>query len=149
MCLWDLHNYLPSNVLTKVDRATMAASVEGREPLLDHRVVEFAFSLPFMLRRGSLGSKHVLRRILYSHVPRGLIERPKQGFAPPMEAWLSGPMRPMLSEYLDPDRLSAQGLIDPRVVKPVLKRFDAGDQSVTQRLWLLLALQLWHARWME
>ena len=65
MCLWDLHNYLPDDILVKVDRATMAVSIEGREPLLDHRIAEFAFRLPLHLRRGSLGPKHILRKILY------------------------------------------------------------------------------------
>src|SRR6185295_16324067 len=77
MCLWDLDYYLASDVLAKVDRSTMALSIEGREPMLDHRLVEFAYSMPFRLRRGELGSKHMLRKILYKHVPRELIDRPK------------------------------------------------------------------------
>ena len=68
----------------------MAVSIEGREPLLDHRLVEFAFSLPFNLRCGALGSKHLLRKVLYKHVPRNLIDRPKKGFAAPIGRWMSG-----------------------------------------------------------
>ena len=80
MCLWDLHNYLPGDILTKVDRATMATSIEGREPLIDHRLVEFAFRLPAQMRRGSLGPKHLLRKVLYKHVPARDRRSPEDGF---------------------------------------------------------------------
>ena len=86
--LWDFEHYLPEDILTKVDRTTMAVSIEGREPLLDHRLVEFAFNLPPRLRRGPLGPKHLLKKILYSYVPRELVDRPKQGFAIPLDSWL-------------------------------------------------------------
>ena len=149
MCLWDLHNYLPGDILTKVDRATMHASIEGREPLLDHRLVEFAFSLPFQLRQGALGPKHLLRKVLYRHVPRALIDRPKQGFGIPLGRWLTGSMRSLVSDYLAPARIHAQGLLDPGMVARMVRRLDAGDPAAVNRVWLLLAFQLWHARWME
>jgi asparagine synthase (glutamine-hydrolysing) len=149
MCLWDLDHYLPGDVLTKVDRSTMAVSIEGREPLLDHRLVEFAFSLPFQLRRGSLGPKHLLRKVLYRHVPRDLIDRPKQGFAAPIGDWMSGALKPLLDHYLDPARIAQQGVLNPQLVRTVRRRFDAGDPYSVQRVWLLLAFQLWYARWME
>jgi asparagine synthase (glutamine-hydrolysing) len=149
MCLWDLGHYLPGDILAKVDRTTMAVSIEGREPLLDHRLVEFAFALPYNLRRGSLGSKHLLRKVLYRHVPRDLIERPKTGFAPPIGRWMAGAFKPMLDHYLDPQRIAQQGILDPSIVQTVRQRFTAGDPFSVQRVWLLLAFQLWHARWME
>ena len=149
MCLWDLDYYLASDVLAKVDRSTMALSIEGREPMLDHRLVEFAYSLPFRLRRGELGSKHLLRKVLYKHVPRELIERPKAGFTPPIARWMSGALRSLLNEHLNPVRIARQGLLDPAMVQTVRRRFEAGDPFSVQRVWLLLAFQLWHARWME
>jgi asparagine synthase (glutamine-hydrolysing) len=148
LCLWDLHHYLPGDVLTKVDRATMAVSIEGREPLLDHRLVEFAFSLPFGMRRGPLGAKHLLKKVLYRHVPRALMERPKHGFAVPVKEWLAGDLRGLVRELLDPVRIASQGVFDPKAVREYRKRFDAGDKSVRERVWLLVAFQLWHRRWM-
>ena len=149
MRLWDLENYTSADILTKVDRATMAAGIEAREPLLDHRVVAFALSLPDRLRGGPLGAKHLLRRVLYRHVPRELIERPKMGFAPPIGRWMSGTLKPLLGQYLDHRRITQQGLLDPAIVKQVRQRFDAGDVGSVHRVWLLLAFQMWHARWME
>lgn len=148
LCLWDLHNYLPGDILTKVDRATMAVSIEGREPFLDHRLVEFAFSLPFGLRRGPLGGKHILKKILYRHVPRPLVDRPKRGFGVPVKHWLAGDLGHLVSEYLDPNLLTRQGLFDVEMVRGYVKRLRAGDVGVRQRVWLLVAFQMWYQRWM-
>lgn len=149
MRLWDLENYTSACILTKVDRATMAAGIEAREPLLDHRVVAMALSLPDRLRGGPLGAKHLLRKVLYRQVPRELIERPKMGFSPPIGRWMSGTLKPLLDQYLDHRRITQQGILDPVVVSQVRQRFDAGDAGSVQRVWLLLAFQMWHARWME
>jgi asparagine synthase (glutamine-hydrolysing) len=149
MRLWELEHYTSADILTKVDRATMAAGIEAREPLLDHRVVAMALSLPDRLRGGPLGAKHLLRKVLYRHVPRALIERPKMGFSPPIGRWMSGALKSLLDQYLDDRRITQQGLLDPVVVKQVRFRFEAGDARSVQRIWLLLAFQMWHARWME
>ena len=149
MRLWDLENYTSACILTKVDRATMAAGIEAREPLLDHRVVAMALSLPDRLRGGPLGAKHLLRKVLYRRVPRELIERPKMGFSPPIGRWMSGTLKPLLDQYLDHRRITRQGLLDPAVVRRARQRFDAGDEGSVQRVWLLLAFQMWHARWMD
>ena len=149
LCLWDLDYYLPGDILAKVDRTTMAVSIEGREPMLDHRLVEFAFALPYKLRSGALGTKHLLRKVLYKHVPRALIDRPKRGFTAPIGRWMSGALKPLLDHHLDPRRIAEQGVLDAAVVQAVRRRFEAGDPHSVQRTWLLLAFQLWHARWME
>jgi asparagine synthase (glutamine-hydrolysing) len=148
LCLWDLHNYMPGDVLTKVDRATMAVSIEGREPLIDHRLVEFAYSLPFEMRRGTLGAKHLLKKVLYRYVPRELVDRPKRGFGVPVKPWLASDLLPLVREHLDARELSRQGLFDPALVARWLTRLQAGDASVQQRVWLLVAFQMWHRRWM-
>lgn len=149
LCLWDLHNYLPGDVLVKVDRATMAVSIEGREPLIDHRLAEFAFSLPFSLRRGSLGTKHLLKAVLYRHVPKAMVDRPKRGFAVPIKHWLADSLKSLVDEHLSPDRLARDGLFDPAMVAAYLRRLRAGDAGVRQRVWILLAFQMWHSRWMS
>ncbi len=149
MCLWDFHHYLPEDVLTKVDRTTMAVSLEGREPMLDHRIAEFAFRLPLHLRRGELGPKHILKRILYRHVPRELVDRPKQGFTIPLEAWLRGDMKDLVREHLSEDRVRRAGLFNPRVVQDLVDDFYGGDGKLTVMLWHLLAFEMWRSRWME
>jgi asparagine synthase (glutamine-hydrolysing) len=146
-CLWDLHHYLPGDILPKVDRATMAVSIEGREPLLDHRLVEFAFALPFRFRRNSKGSKHLLRKVLYKYIPREHLDRPKQGFGIPLPQWLRN-MRGLLDQHIEPGAIASQGIFDPKVVGHVLKRFRAGDRLMEHKVWLLLAFQMWRARWM-
>jgi asparagine synthase (glutamine-hydrolysing) len=148
LCLWDLHNYLPGDVLAKVDRATMALSIEGREPLIDHRLVEFAVSIPFGLRHGPLGAKHLLKTVLYRYVPRRLVDRPKRGFAVPIKEWLGTDLQELVREHLNARTLADQGLFDPQLVQRYLARLWAGDKSVQQRAWLLLAFQMWHRRWM-
>jgi len=147
LCLWDLHHYMPGDVLTKVDRATMAVSIEGREPLIDHRLVEFAFSVPFEMRRGALGPKHLLKKVLYRHVPQALVDRPKRGFGVPVKQWLAGDLKGLVAEHLDPHLVKEQALFDPAMVQGYVKRLHAGDVSVRQRVWLLVAFQMWHRRW--
>jgi asparagine synthase (glutamine-hydrolysing) len=147
MCLWDLHNYLPGDVLAKVDRATMAASIEGREPLIDHRLVEFAFRLPLSLRRGPLGPKHLLRKILYRYVPRELVDRPKMGFGIPLAEWLRGDLRYLVDEHLDPRSIRQQGILDPACVERAVKAFRLNDEHSTNKVWSLLAFQLWREQW--
>jgi asparagine synthase (glutamine-hydrolysing) len=147
MCLWDLHHYLPGDVLTKVDRTTMAVSLEGREPMLDHRLVEYALRLPTHLRRGALGRKHVLKKILYRHVPRALVDRPKQGFAIPLERWLRDDLRALTTDYLASARVRSAGILDDSVVQRVVGGFYAGDSKATTHLWYLLAFEMWREEW--
>jgi len=129
----------------------MATGLEGREPLLDHRLVEFAFRLPLALRRGSLGTKHLVRKILYRHVPRELIDRPKQGFAIPLGRWLRGELAPLLDQYLEPRRVKDAGIFDPEGVRRAVANFREGwtanERLDVQKVWLLLAFEMWRSRW--
>jgi asparagine synthase (glutamine-hydrolysing) len=147
----DLRHYLPDDILAKVDRTTMAAGLEGREPMLDHHLVEFALRLPLHLRRGPLGTKHLLRRVLYKYVPRELIERPKQGFAIPLATWLRGELAPLIDDYLSPPRIRDGGLLDPDAVRRAVANFREGgpgnDRLDVQKVWLLLAFEMWRSRW--
>jgi len=115
--------------------------------------VEFALRLPLSLRRGSLGPKHLARRILYKYVPRELLERPKQGFAVPLAPWLRGELAPLVHEYLSPQRIREGGLLDPDRVARAVANFREGgpgnDRLDTQKLWYLLAFEMWREKWMR
>ena len=151
MARCDLRYYLPDDVLAKVDRTTMATGLEGREPLLDHRLVDFALRLPPEMRRGALGTKHLLRKVLYRLVPRELIDRPKQGFSIPLSSWLRGELAPLLDNYLDPRRIREAGLFDPAMVSQAVSNFRDGgvdnDRLDVQKVWLLVAFEMWRDRW--
>ena len=127
----------------------MAVSIEGREPFLDHRLVEFAFGLPFRFRRSTGGPKHLLRKVLYKYVPREYLDRPKQGFGVPIGQWLAGDLRVLIDQYLEPSLIAAQGIFNAEFVGRLLARFRAGDSLTEHKVWLLLAFQMWHARWLS
>ena len=144
MCLWDLHNYLPDDILVKVDRATMAVSIEGREPLLDHRIAEFAFRLLLHLRRGSLGPKHILRKILYKvRSQRKIVDRPKMGFGVPLLDWSRGDMK-LLDRRLSRSReCQVAGPARSRSGRADGEDIPAGRRPRQGRIWTLLAFQMW------
>jgi len=148
----DIRHFLPDDILVKVDRTTMATGLEGREPLLDHRLAEFALRLPMRLRRGPLGAKHLLRRVLYKLVPREILERPKQGFGIPLAGWLRGELAPLVHDYLAPQRIRDAGILDPDMVARAVTNFRDGgtgnDRLDMQKLWYLIAFELWRERWM-
>ena len=125
----------------------MAVSIEGREPLLDHRLAEYAFRLPLRLRRGRLGSKHVLKSILYRYVPRPLVDRPKQGFRIPLENWLRNDLREFVNEYLADARIRSGGIMEPKFVRQLVNNFYAGNGYLTSSIWYILAFEMWRERW--
>ncbi|MGE0706435.1 MAG: asparagine synthase (glutamine-hydrolyzing) [Planctomycetota bacterium] len=138
----DLLTYLPDDLLTKVDRASMAASLEVRVPLLDHTLVERALRLPPEQRQG----KAPLRRLLAELVPRALWERPKGGFAVPLGPWLRGPLRPWAEALLAPERLAREEVLRPGPVRAAWTRLLAGRDEEAQRVWAVLAFQAWWER---
>jgi asparagine synthase (glutamine-hydrolysing) len=144
--LTDLTNYLPDDILAKVDRASMAVSLEARVPLLDHRVVEFAWRLPlkFKLRRGK--TKWALRQILYRYVPAELVERPKMGFTMPVDLWLRSQLREWAEDLLSPECLGRHGYL---AVKPVRDKWEehvSGSRNWQYLLWPVLMFQAWIAQ---
>lgn len=139
----DMTFYLPDDVLAKVDRAAMAVSLETRVPFLDHCIVEFALSLPleFKLRNGT--GKAILRELLYRHVPRALVDRPKKGFGVPLGAWLRGPLRDWAFDLLEPARLNSDGLFDSNAVLAAFDEHLSGRRDRHNDLWPVLMVQQW------
>jgi asparagine synthase (glutamine-hydrolysing) len=139
----DLLTYLPNNNLTKVDRAAMANSLETRVPLLDHRVVNFALSLPieYKLRDGI--DKWVLRQVLYKHVPKTLIERPKMGFGVPLASWLRGPLKDWGESLLSAKRLDEEGFFDSKIVRSKWIEHLSGQRNWENQLWDVMVFQSW------
>lgn len=145
--LRDLLGYLPDDILTKVDRATMAFSLEGREPLLDHRLIEFAWSLPLKFKvRGTTG-KWLLRRLLRRYVPQALVSGPKMGFGIPLGDWLRGPLRDWAEALIDEKRLRDEGTFDARLVHQRWKEHLDGTRPWEFHLWDVLIFQAWRDTW--
>ncbi|WP_461210625.1 asparagine synthase (glutamine-hydrolyzing) [Desulfocurvus sp. DL9XJH121] len=143
MMAMDMQTYLPGDVLTKVDRASMAVSLEARVPLIDHKVAEFALSLPLAMKIKNGRGKHLLRRVLARHVPEALVDRPKQGFGIPIDAWLRGPLKDWARDLLAEDRLRRQGYLTPGPVQKRLRDHLAGRSNGQYHLWGLLMFQAW------
>lgn len=147
MTLYDLVRYLPDDILVKVDRAGMAASLELRSPLLDHRIVEWAWRLPFAMKARGRASKWILRQVLHRYVPPRLVDRPKAGFAVPLDRWLRGPLRDWAEDLLRADRIEAAGL-RPAPIRDAWRRHLAG-MAEQHRLWAVLMLVAWRKRWVR
>jgi asparagine synthase (glutamine-hydrolysing) len=139
----DMTGYLPGDILVKLDRATMAASLEGRCPFLDHRVVEFAWRLPTDIKVYKGQGKWLLRRLLRRYLPEALFERPKQGFNVPVGAWLAGPLRGWAEELLATARIRREGFLDPERVQASWREHLSGRRDRAGELWAVLMIEAW------
>jgi asparagine synthase (glutamine-hydrolysing) len=149
MMFADTKTYLPDDILVKVDRAAMANSLETRVPFLDHRVVEFAWNLPMSLKIREGKGKWILREVLYRHVPKNLIERPKMGFGVPLDAWLRGPLREWATDTLSSDNLDKHGLLNKSAIHQKLHEHLSGNKNWQYQLWDVLMFQNWFDRYQK
>ncbi len=145
----DVHTYMVDDILTKVDRMSMAVSLEAREPLLDHRLLEFAASVPISLKLREGRSKYLLRRVLDRRVPRSILERGKRGFEAPIGEWLRGPLAPMVDALLGDGRLRARGLFNDREISRLWTEHRERRADHRHRLWQLVMLELWFRQFVD
>ena len=140
----DIKTYLVDDILTKVDRMSMAVSLEARVPLLDYRIVELAVNLPpqMKLQRGE--TKRILRQVMKGRLPDAVLNKPKQGFSIPLKHWLRGPLKPMMTDLLSPDSVRARGYFEPECVSRWTSEHLSGAANHSHRLWGLMVLELWH-----
>lgn len=144
----DYKTYLPDDILVKVDRATMSVSLEGREPFLDHRIVEFVSRLPseYKIRNGE--KKWLLKQIAYKYLPKSLIDRPKKGFSVPIFRWLKKELKEYLTYYLSERRLKENGILDYKKVIKLRDQYLNGKKIDIHKLWFLLIFEMWREKWL-
>ncbi len=145
--LLDFHTYLPEDILTKVDRASMAASLETRVPLLDHRIVEFAYSLPLNLRYKRGIRKYLLKKLLYKYLPTKFFKRPKKGFGIPLDECIRGGAKPYIKDYLNPAKIKKEEMFNHKFVGEIVNKHLSGKYNYQYPIWTLLQFQLWKERY--
>ena len=143
----DFNVWLPDNILTKVDRASMSVGLEAREPLLDHRVVRFASRIPLYLKYRNGESKYFLKKVLSRHIPAELYNRPKTGFVGPMDSWLRGKLRPLVMDHLSANEIKKSGFFNTEEVLRWTDKFYNDSSVKPDRIWNLLMFQMWYERW--
>ena len=147
MSLFDLLGYLPGDILTKVDRASMGVALEARVPILDHRVVEFAARVPMSMKVRNGSTKWLLRQVLDRHVPHELTDRPKMGFGVPIEQWMRNELREWCDDLLSPSVIRSQGYLDADLVERMWREYLAGETNWNYYLWDILMFQAWLENW--
>jgi asparagine synthase (glutamine-hydrolysing) len=142
----DIKTYLAEGILTKVDRMSMAVSLEVRVPLLDHRIVEFALNLPSSMKIKGYKTKHLLRQVMKSRLPKAVLNKPKEGFSIPLKNWLRGELRPLMHDLLSRDTIHRRGYFSPACVDKWIQEHVSGKVNHSHRLWALMVFELWHSQ---
>ena len=145
----DVKSYLCDNILTKVDRMSMAVSLEARVPFLDRELVELAFRIPSQYKVDRGKTKVLLKTLAARRVPHDCVYRPKEGFSIPIKQWLKTQFRPILEDYLQPDILKEQGLFEPKIVEQLKQEHFANKANHSHLLWSLIVFQAWYRRWFK
>ena len=145
----DYQTYLLDDILQKVDRASMTASLEGREPFLDHRIIEWAAQLPDNFKYNNGNKKYILKEIVHQYIPKNLMDRPKMGFAIPIENWLTIDLKDKVFYYLSDDRIQHQGIFNVDYIRKIKLEFYEGKKEFALKLWYSLMFQMWYEKWME
>jgi len=140
----DFKTYLPDDILTKVDRATMAVGLEGRDPFLDQKIIEYAVSLPLEYK---YPNKNILKKILSKYLPKELFDRPKMGFGIPIDTWFKEELSFLAKKYLNPERIEQEGIFNSQIISKELNSFEKGKVNFN-RLWLILMFQMWKEKWL-
>jgi len=142
----DYKTFMVDDVLTKVDRATMSVSLEGREPLLDHRIVEYMAKVPVALKYKNRQGKYLARQILYKHIPQALVDKPKAGFQVPLQEWLQSDLKHLVEKYLDRDKMDDE-IFDVEEIERIKKELFLGNHIEVNKVWFILMYEMWKEKW--
>ncbi|MFZ1527338.1 MAG: asparagine synthase (glutamine-hydrolyzing) [Ferruginibacter sp.] len=145
----DYETYLPDDILQKVDRATMSVSLEGREPFLDQRIIEWAATLPLSYKYNKGNKKYILKEIVHKYIPKELMNRPKMGFGIPIENWLMNDLKKFTDYYFDPVFIKNQGIFNNNEIQKIFSSFYHGKKERAEKIWYLLMFQMWYDKWMN
>jgi asparagine synthase (glutamine-hydrolysing) len=145
----DYQTYMLDDILQKVDRATMTASLEGREPFLDQHIVQWAAQLPTEYKYNKGNKKYIIKEIVAKYIPREMMDRPKMGFAIPLESWLKTDLKYLTDDYLNPNLIEKQGIFKVEEVQKITKSFHDGKAESLFKIWYLLVFQMWYKKWMN
>jgi asparagine synthase (glutamine-hydrolysing) len=145
----DYQSYLPDDILQKVDRATMSCSLEGREPFLDHMVIEWGARLPDGFKYFNGERKYILKQLVHKYVPKEMMDRKKMGFSIPISKLLSSDLKDLLYSYLDDSMLRKHGLFNIQYVNKMLQEFIGGKEGHYLKLWHILIFQMWYEKWVD
>jgi hypothetical protein len=144
----DYKTYQIDDILTKVDRATMSVSLEGREPLLDHRIIEFVSQLPSSYKIKDGNKKYILKSIVHDYIPKELMDRPKMGFSIPLNEWFGDELKKYVLEYLDSKKIAKTGVLNVEEVEKLKKQWLENSNFSANKIWLVLTFMMWYERWM-
>ena len=145
----DSKTYLPSDILTKVDRMTMASSLEARSPLLDHKLIEYVTRIPSSLKLKGNEAKYIFKKAISGFVPQEILHRPKQGFGVPIGEWINLQLKERITSDLSDQRSMSRGYFEPKYVRVLLDEHSRGRRDHSHALWTLWMLELWHRRYLD